>query len=568
MKKRILCLLLVLAMMLGICGMLASCGKGPGEEEIPRDPNEFDEADRNVSKYYEYTWSTTTLNVELSEHSCAQELIPKVRRYLAGADAAANDPLDEDVRYRNANAEKVSRTKINYTYLQDIDTYGWGKNISRIANESQSYSDTSADIYINFIYDMVGASLQGAFANLRSTTMYNSEGKNFFEFTAADYDPIQDDKGYMYDLMNSLSFSTRKMYVLTSDYLTDVVRAFFVVPVNIEMVNGIEVSMVEKYNYNQDDKFDIDDFFQIVWELDWNYEAVKVLSMAVANQVGETPSLMDDTHGFALGSATSGIHGVGILYGSDVEIISRDLDEVTGYYDVFYPESAGKYGDFCDALASLFSTTGVTNVNSGSLTNTPSMKITELFAANQMLLGGVICAGNLEQEAYQSMNAEGQGFGVAPVPMYREYDITIDRDAQGIDRYYRTASHNIAKCAGISVATTKFKQCSAWLDYQSTHSTDILNTYYEDELQYAIAGNNKHNVKVLGMLRDNVSTALDKCYDDAVKAYSGQSDMRWCYLIRKAQWKPTEIRTDYTAAVELKTAFLEQIQSKYDKLPE
>ena len=567
MNKRILCLLLVFALMLGACAMLASCGK-KGEEETPRDPSEFDEQDRNVSKYYEYTWSTTSLNVELSEHSCAQELIPRVRRYLAGQDASANDPIDEDVRRRNGNAEKVTRTKINYTYLQDIDTYAWGKNISRIANESKSYSDTSADIYINFIYDMVGAQLQGAFANLRSTSMYNATGINFFEFTASDYDAATDDEGYMYDLMNSLSFSTRKMYVLTSDYLTDVVRAFFVVPVNIEMVNGIDVTMVERYDYDQNGVFDIEDFFGIVWNYDWNYEAVKVLSQAVANQVGEEPSLMDDTHGFALGTGVSGIHGVGILYGTDVEIIDRTLNNVTGYYEVSYPESAGAYGDFCDALASLFETPGVTNIAGGSTSNTPSMKITQLFANNQILLGGVICAGNLEQTEYQTMNAEGQGFGVAPVPMYREFNAAIDVDANNQNRYYRTASHNIAKCAGISVATTKFKQCSAWLDYQSTHSTDILNQYYEDKLQYAFAGNNPHNVKVLEVLRNNVSTALDKCYDDAVKAYSGQTDMRWCYLIRKAQWKPLEIRTDYSAAVELKAAFLQQIQDKYDKLPE
>jgi len=569
MNKRILCLLLVLAMMFSACAMLASCGKKNNEdEEIPVDDSTWDEEDKGVSKYYDYTWSTKTLNVELSEHTSSQELISRVRRYLAGGDPSANDPIDQDVRRRNANAEKVTRTKINYNYLPDIPTYAWGKNISRISNESKSYSDTSADIYINFIYDMVGASLQGSFANLKSTKMYKSEGKNYFEFAASDYNPVADDEGYMYDLMNSLSFSTKKVYVLTSDYLTDVVRAFFVVPVNIGMVNAIDVTMVQKYNYDHDDKFDIEDFFGIVWNYDWNYEAVKTLSLAVANQVGEEPSLMEDTHGFALGSTVSGIHGVGILYGSDVEIITRTLNPATGYYDVSYPASAGTYGDFADALGSLFSTTGVTNITAGSMTDTPSMKITELFAADQMLLGGVICAGNLEQTEYQTMNAEGDGFGVAPVPMWRAFDEAIDVDANNHNRYYRTASHNIAKCAGISVATTKFRQASAWLDYQSTHSSDILEQYYVDKLQYAIAGNNPHNVDVLGMLRENVSTALDKCYDDAIKAYSGQTDMRWCYLIRKGGWIHDDIRTSYVTAVELKTAFLEQIQDKYNELPE
>jgi hypothetical protein len=326
--------------------------------------------------------------------------------------------------------------------------------------------------------------------------------------------------------------------------------------------------MVEQYNYDRDDKFDIEDFFGIVWNYDWNYEAVKVLSQAVAVQVGDAPSLMDDTHGFALGSTVSGIHGVGILYGSDVEIISRDLNDVTGYYDVSYPESAGAYADFADALSTLFSQPGVTNINGGSLTNTPSMMITELFSKNQMLLGGVICAGNLELGEYQQMNAEGQGFGVAPVPMYREFDATKDVDANNENRYYRTASHNIAKCAGISFSTTKFKQASAWLDYQSTHSTDILNDYYRDKLQYGYAASITHNVDVLGMLRDNVSTALDKCYDDAIKAYFPDVDYRWCYLPRSAKWKATDIRTRYTAAVTAKEDFLQDIREAYDNLPD
>ena len=368
--------------------------------------------------------------------------------------------------------------------------------------------------------------------------------------------------------MNSLSFSVRKMYVLTSDYLTDVVRAYFVVPVNIEMINGIDVTMVEQYNYDGNDTFDINDFFNIIWEYNWNYDAVKVLSQAVAVQKGDTPSQRDDIHGFVLGSTDSGIHGVGILYGTDVSIISRQLNEVTGFYDVSYPASAGVYGEFCDALASLFETTGVSVIKREAGYSHSADVIRELFTKNQALFGGVICAGNLELGEYQSMNAEGQGFGVAPVPMYRAFDQSRDIDENGVNRYYRTASHNIAKCAGISVATTKFKQCSAWLDYQSTHSSKILNDYYETELQYGLAGNNRNNVKVLEILRKNVSTALDKCYDDAICTYFNEKGQRWCALINAAGYKPYEIRVDYTAAVKLKQDFLQEIQQKYDSLPE
>ena len=577
MTKRILCLLLVFVMLFGVCATLASCNKEPAKDPNYRDEgdrtdDEFDdEADKGVSKYYEYTWSTTNLNVEISEHTASQELISRTRRYLAGEDASASEPLDEQVRTRNARAEKVTRTKIKYTYLPDNAANKWGASMDRIAREAKAGGDNNADVYINFIYDMVGASLQKAFANLRSTTMYGAAGKNYFEFTAAGYNDVVDDKGYMYDLMNSLSFSTKKMYVLTSDYLIDVVRAFFVVPVNIEMINGIDATIVAQYD-NGDGVFDIDDFYNnVVWDYQWNYTAVKAFSEAVAVQTGEKPSFKaesSDVFGFALGSAYSGIHGVGILYGTDVEIITRELGD-DGFYNVYYPASAedSGYAQFCDALADLFSSPGVYDVDKGTNTSTPAMQITAKFAANQLLFGGVICAGNLELGEYQTMNATGAGFGVAPVPMYRAFNEAIDVDAEGQNRYYRTASHNIAKCAGISFSTTKFKQASAWLDYQSTHSTDILNKYYKDKLQYGFAGNNQHNVDVLEMLRDNVSTALDKCYDDAIKAYNPSVDVRWCYLPREAHWQAKDIRTKYTAAVETKKGYLEEIRTAYDDLP-
>ena len=585
MTKRILCLILVLIMMFSVCSTLASCKKKTGADttdpnyrgEGERTEDEFeDEADAAVGKYYEYTWSTTNLIVEISEHTASQELISRTRRYLAGEDASASEPLDDQVRTRNARAEKVTRTKIKYTYLPDNAVNAWGKSMDRIAKEAKAGADNSADIYINFIYDMVGASLQKAFANLRSTSMYGSAGKNYFGFTAEGYNDLVNDEGYMYDLMNSLSFSTKKMYVLTSDYLIDVVRAFFVVPVNIEMMNGIDVSLVQQYDdgvmEDGELKFDINDYFnQVVFANKWNYDAVKVFSQAVAMQEGEKPNWKsqdsNDVFGFALGSALSGIHGVGILYGTDVEIITRDLGD-DGFYNVYYPDSAetSGYAQFCDALADLFSTTGVYDVDYGTTTNTPSMQITEKFAANKLLFGGVICAGNLELGEYQAMNANGQGFGVAPVPMYREYDESIDMK-EGQDRYYRTASHNIAKCAGISFSTTKFKQCSAWLDYQTTHSIDILEKYYKDKLQYGYGASNPHNVTVLGILRNNVSTALDKCYDDAIKAYTGGTDWRFCYLPRQANWKALDIRTRYTAAITAKKGFLEEIRTAYDDLP-
>ena len=572
MKKRIICLLLALALMLGICGMLASCGGGPtGEGGGERDEGDFEGDDKNVSKYYDYTWGTTSLRVEMSDHSSKDLLVSRVKRYLSGEDAG-DDRIDELISFRNGQAENVTRTDIQYKYLQDIPTYGWGSNISRIARESQSYSETSADIYVNFIFDLVAASLQGAFANLKSVQMPGSVGVNYFEFMSPgennEYNAAVDDEGYMYDLMHSLSFSTKKMYVLASDYFTDVMRSFFSVPVNIAMINGIDPYMVGEYNYIDDGKFDIDDFFKIVWNYNWNYEAVKALSLAVYDPAGATPDPTVDVNGFLLGDPD---HAVGMLYGTDVEIITRTLNPITGLYEVEYPEYCESYTNVALALSDLFSSTGIglMPATGSTATTISSYHIRQSFISDRCLFGSVVMAGNLEHTDYQMMNAEGEGgFGVAPVPMYRAFDEAKDVDKNGKNIYYRTAPHNIAKVAAISVATSKYKQCVAWLDYQSTHSSEILNTYYEDILMYQIAGNNENNILVLDMLRDNATTALDKIYDDAIyrveTSPNKNVDARWCRLLRDAKYKLDDVRVKYSNAVSIKEDALEEIYKKYN----
>lgn len=563
MCKRIIALLLVLTMAVSLTSCMGELDIFDKLQQMFA-PSPDEGGEEPGDEVGDYDWSKTTLNVELSEHTCSGELVSGARRYLAGGDPAANDPIDKAIRDRNKAAEAYTKTKINYSYLPDEPAYGWGKNMTRISKETMSYSDTGTDIYVNFMYDMIAASLSGDFANLNSVTFEGNERENYFRFTKEDYNPLTNDEGYMYDLMTSMSLSTRKMYVLASDYLADVSRAFFVVPVNMEMIDDIRIKYVKEYDYDGNGKFDAEDFFNIIWSNEWNFEAVKALSAAVAKQVGETPDLMEDTHGFALGSTISGIHGSAILYGSGIEIAQRHLNEITGFYDVSYPMDAGAFGDFCNALADLFSADGVTNVNEGSLTDTPSMKIAKLFADDHILLGGIICAGNLEQSEYQDMISKGDGFGVAPVPVYRAFDESLDIDENGVTEYYHTAVYNGAKCAAIAYRTTKFEQCTAWLDYQTANSADVMEEYWDK-----VVGNLEDNVKVINMLRANVCTVFEKSFEDQIRARANAYDMRWDSLIRMGKtWihDESDIRTYYGSAVEIKWSVINYIERDFERL--
>ena len=121
--------------------------------------------DTNDSKY---PWDTTNLVFQISENSNNGELRSTSRRYLAGNTIDVDDisVIDEWIEDRNSDALRETNVTVSYQYLPDASGYGWGECISYISEEVKSRNPGRPDIYCNFVYDMVTASLMGSFANL------------------------------------------------------------------------------------------------------------------------------------------------------------------------------------------------------------------------------------------------------------------------------------------------------------------------------------------------------------------------------------------------------------------
>ena len=543
--------------------------------------------------YGDRPWDVTTLIYEMTENSNNLELPSTCRRYLAGdtTKLGTENPgiIDKLVSIRNANAEKNAKVKIEYAYIPEGGSNGWGQNIDRINTQVLGQGKSAPDIYCNFVYDMVAASLKSSFANLLSTKMKsykkfandgNPVNENDF-LTGSDYNYFafeneinmkDDGKDYMIDYMRSLSLSKYKMYCLSSDYFTDMVRAFLVVPVNIGLLESIKLPAAgtddghqcnsDRAKANgqkgQDGKFTIEDFYQLVWDMEWTYETLAAYSKAIYKDTNSAIDGADikDTLGFAL-ATSSGLSASGMFYSTSITIINCDKTTVTtkGDYSYSYPgtspvEKNGKVesfemsGDpnselitFCDKITALFASDGVLAI--GNTTDETQgvapdalQAIRSRFSTNNVLFGGVICLGSLEYDEYKDMNQEGKkGYGIAPVPLY-----TITGDAAK-DRY-QTQIHNLGRIGAISLTTKKFAQCTAYLDYQCTHSTDILNEYYEAKLQYDVVGSGvSGNVKMLNYIRDNVRSSFDKAYEDALGIFYAASDPDankkiWHYMIK------------------------------------
>lgn len=580
MKNKLICLLLAIMMLVSSMFVLASCGGG---EENPPDNGDGNGNgngngngtdvgggdNNNQTGEPGYPWDTTDLFFMMTDNSNAQELPSGCKAYLAGEDTTAIGDIYDDVKARNLAAQTTTKVFVDYDYYPDTDGYGWSGVIDDINLTVMSGDEEAPDIYCNFIYDMVATSLIGSFANLRST----SRGNNYFTFVDRAFNGLDTGEGYMYEYMTSLTLSKFKMYVLASDYFIDLIRAFFIVPVNINLINEI-VGQIDGER-TDDNVTDIQDFYEMVKAGEWDYKKMAAYCAAVysPSATGGTPSLDDDKVGFALGTY-SGLPSSGIVYTTSVTIIEKEWNDEENDYDYWYPATNPELVKLSENLKTLFEGTGVITVSgSNNWGATDLQGIRNRFATGHVLFGGIICVGSLEYTEYQNMKkadsvedaSKGYGFGLAPVPLYRSAAESGDR--------YLTQIHNVGRAGGISAMTTKFSQCSAFLNYQSHNSTDILNNYYNVQLQYAVSDGSAGNTYMLQYIRANVRTSFDKAFEDAIAEFYEKTDPnageeRWNVILQRKGFQVDNMQETYAGLYDKKEGNLQKLVNQYTVLPD
>ena len=549
-----------------------------------------------------YPWEHTTITIQINEDSDASQLPSSSRRYLAGdITGCENDQsrIDDYVTDRNNAAISETNVTVQYQYLPDGANYGWGQNVNFIYEQVMSYDSSAPDIFVNFVYDMVAASLKGAFANLYSTTMYHyghelyGSEHNYFEFE--DNLAYQDTGDrYMLGYMKSLTLSKYKMYCLASDYFTDLVRASAVIPVNIGMLEQYITPTTEEGQYNTDrdgdGKYTIDDFYELVWDMEWTYETLADFSSYIAlEQDGNEGTSVKDKIGFVLGTS-SGLPASGMLYSTSINIVKREYNTAIGDYTHSYPNmkrSYNAYGDvthsfdftdsdntldelvsFCNNLSTLMQSNGVTTISAESAVAmgywSEAQAIRKSFASSNVLFGGIIVLGALEHEDYLGMKGEGQkGYGIAPVPLYR---------SDSNDKY-STQIHNNGKIGAISRATKKFAQCTAYLNYQSLNSSEVLEEYYNFKLKSSIQGTDA-NTEMLDYIRANVRGSLDATFEDALGEFyksitSGTSTQdKWHVMLKNRNYQFDDLKQKYAEVTATKADRLYKLETEiYPLLP-
>jgi phosphoribosyl-AMP cyclohydrolase len=598
MKKRILCLLLSLMMIVSSVAVLSSCG-GDGGKTDPCanghvnvdadgkcdvckttikhshiDENKDDKCDvcsRKMNKgdggdeaYGPVEWADEDpikIIFQMTHNDHGTKMPSGCLRYLAGEDENARDSIDDEVLARNIDAELYTNVDVTYNYYENVAKYNWGKCIEIMESNVKSGARDMPDIYCNFAYDMIGTSLKGTFANLKNTEL---DKGNYFQFLDEDYDESVDNRGYMYEYMESVTLSQQKMYVLASDYFIDLIRAFYIIPVNIQLLESVGMQVTGDLDGNQ--KFDIDDFYKEVWQKKWTYKKLAEYSAAVYKNEGQSSDAEDieDVLGFTVAHDFS---GSAFIYCSQITIIKKEWSDEKGDYNYEYPTDSPQLYELFSNVKTLVTSKGVYDVPQSDKSeivakygSNNAIAIRTRFCDNKILFGGIILVAALENTPYQTLRDQG-GFGVVPVPLY--HDVAMESSEN-----YLTGIHNTARPGGIARNTKNFSACTAFLDYQSTHSTHILNEYYDYKLQYGLTDGRTGTVEMLQYIRYNVRSAFEKSFEDAIGVYFSVSRNLWSNILETSSFeKGDQIRTDYGELREQKQGYLDTLYREYEKLP-
>jgi hypothetical protein len=378
--------------------------------------------------------------------------------------------------------------------------------------------------------------------------------------------------------MLSLTLSDNKVYLLGSDYCTDLVRAFHVVPVHVELMNSIKEDMLPEFENVEydDDLSNIEFFYEGVWAGEWTYETLLNFSEAVYQNspTGDANADITDTLGFAI-SGGGGLPASGILYTSSVTIINKEAltDErraellaadpdnakyMTDDYYITYPEKNDKFAEYATKLDQLFKkgvSRGICVVDEKE----SMASIRGSFVAGKMLFGSIIALGSLEDADYQTLRA-GQGFGIVPVPVYKAGE------------EYQTFVHNNARVIAIAKLTNRFEQISAFLDFQSRSSSEILESYYNDQLAQSLDGDvGGDNERMLTYIRNHVRNVFDKTYEDIMGDFNGKTDQaaqlrRWHEILRINKFQIPNMGTVYGENKDTKSKDLKNVIAAWNGL--
>ncbi len=521
-----------------------------------------------------YNWEEGELIMQFNLNIMGGTADAPFKRLMAG-ETDDSTKLDDLIKTRNADTELETGVFVTYDYVEDTKGYAWGLYDDFIMEQNSTYVEgETPDMYCGFAYDLVLAATEGQFRNLyygkttQDTPENNDDTENYFTFLLDDYRPQYDDEGYFYDFMKSMTpLPESKIFLYASNYTIDVFRSIYVIPVSVALLGTIDVSdLPDGADMNENGIYDINEFYTAIRNVEWTYEMMATLSAAIFNPTsGLAEPNFNDTLGFAL-DTSGGLAAAGFAYSIDFAWFELDIDE-SGHYTYTLPQDNLNLQNMATAYEKLFNADGVIFSNTAkenAEVGTSGMcnGIKKRFTEDKMLFGGVIVLGTLDYSEYQNME---YGFGIAPIPLYDNYEGAT----------YTSAIHNTARVIGINFKASdeRYTQATAFLDYQAINSDEVMTQYYKS-LQYDTVGGEEYNIEILDYLRDHIKTNNRDQYienicrsnKDVVAQTGLTAQMNLAYFFRTRPFSATGLRSQYAASLEAKNKALAIVVEKYENL--
>lgn len=507
---KVLCLMLVLVM---VFAMAVACGKkddskpnngnnsgnngGNGGNGGTTNPGETTEA-----KWYDSVdFGQKMLTIQLSNDAADPEL-PADVAYIQGPDKISEttgvDKVKNLVKERNRNVESKKNginVKIDYKYTL-VEGYSdrWSHVSSVIAQAERNYSNSNkADLYIDLMYDMLGAACEKAvFDNILKYTKTDSGVAGW----VGGYFDIESYNGYNTALMSDMTLTEDRQVLIASDYFLDVLRAMLVLPFNLSM-----------YTEYATDDADAAKLYQMVLDGKWTWDQLLSYN-GVASSAGS--ATIDDSR-ILIAIANGGMMATGFLYSTDYTIYKQDGDKYT-------------LKTTCSELQQLFSKAGtLSGVRGIVMLPGESAAVGESnrkFTSGEALFATVNMLGILETADFQGMT---QGsLSILPVPKLNE------------NREYSTLTNSRARVGALSYHSTNQAAMSAYIQLSTEESGTVKDTYFDDAiLGKYLAGSGASTI--LNMIYNRLGNAKNAIIENLIlnRDWTIGKDNCWAQLIKQ-----------------------------------
>ena len=483
-----------------------------------------------------------TIKIELSSYGDVEKK-SKNDVYLAGPDSITDGvtPIIQQLVYqRNAAANKALGTTVSYDYWN----YGWGQQAPRIKTVVQSNASDAPTVFVNMIYDLSIATLDGCFKDVWSIA------NSYFDFES---------DGWMTEWMEEMSFTGDRAYVLGGDYFLDLYRAMLVLPFNMGLmdVNASKLAPALFGSALGQNQTMSERFFNYVEAGNWTWDALGKLSAAIWT---DTDGNGQTSIGDVLGIVVDGFGGsaaAAFIYSSG-EALTETYNK-NGQQWIRYPSDPSSLAAVFDAVTSAFSRNG-TLVTKDSTTSAAGLSYHNTkFADDMVLFAGPRTLGSLEEDVFQNMPSV---FSVVPLPKVNA------------SKEYHTVIHNIGDAGAINVNTNplKAKAVSAYLECCTENSEAVVNEFLNVFTKYNTMIFTSGTDRMLDLIYNSVSVRRDKAIEDLMNNSDTIKPMRWHALMKdykNAAFRASGsyLQNQYASAVNTKQTRLDSILETWYTLP-